>query len=44
MPDDGKAVSLGRVGNVTFDGSGIGAMAKPFIYDQSNIEQFAAIF
>lgn len=39
-----QAISLGRVGSVTFDGNGVGAMAKPFIYDQSNVEQFAAIF
>jgi rhamnose transport system substrate-binding protein len=43
-PEEGKEISLGRVGSVKFDGNGIGAMAKPFIYDQSNIEQFAAIF
>lgn len=43
-PEEGKQISMGRVGTVTFDGNGIGAMAKPFIYDQSNIEQFAAIF
>jgi rhamnose transport system substrate-binding protein len=43
-PGDGKPMSIGRVGAVTFDPNGIGAMAKPFIYDQSNIEQFAAIF
>ncbi|HEY5754838.1 MAG TPA: rhamnose ABC transporter substrate-binding protein [Steroidobacter sp.] len=39
-----QEISLGRVGSVKFDGNGVGAMAKPFIYDQSNIEQFAAIF
>jgi rhamnose transport system substrate-binding protein len=43
-PEGAQPISLGRVGSVTFDGDGIGAMAKPFIYDQSNIEQFAAIF
>lgn len=43
-PEEGKLISLGRVGSVAFDANGIGAMAKPFIYDQSNIEQFAAIF
>ena len=43
-PEDGKEISLGRVGAVTFDADGVGAMAKPFIYDQSNVEQFAAIF
>jgi rhamnose transport system substrate-binding protein len=41
---DGQQISVERVGNVTFDADGVGAMAKPFIYDQSNVEQFAAIF
>lgn len=40
----GQPISLERVGAVTFDADGVGAMAKPFIYDQSNVEQFAAIF
>ncbi|MBL8266360.1 rhamnose ABC transporter substrate-binding protein [Steroidobacter sp.] len=39
-----QPISLGRVGSVAFDGDGVGAMAKPFIYDQANVEQFAAIF
>jgi rhamnose transport system substrate-binding protein len=43
-PEDGHPISLERVGTVIFDGNGVGAMAKPFIYDQSNVEQFAAIF
>jgi rhamnose transport system substrate-binding protein len=42
--DNGQPISLERVGTVTFDASGVGAMAKPFIYDQSNVEQFAAMF
>ena len=42
--DGGQPISLERVGSVTFNGDGIGAMAKPFIYDPSNVEQFAAIF
>jgi rhamnose transport system substrate-binding protein len=41
---DGQQISVERVGSVTFDADGVGAMAKPFIYDQSNVEQFAAIF
>ncbi|MET0535558.1 MAG: rhamnose ABC transporter substrate-binding protein [Steroidobacter sp.] len=41
---EGQQVSMDRVGSVTFDADGIGAMAKPFIYDQSNVEQYAAIF
>lgn len=43
-PDSGQQISLERVGSVTFDADGVGAMARPFIYDQSNVEQFAAIF
>jgi rhamnose transport system substrate-binding protein len=43
-PENGQPISMGRIGSVTFDANGIGAMAKPFIYDQSNVEQFAAIF
>jgi rhamnose transport system substrate-binding protein len=43
-PDSGLPISLERIGSVTFDAEGVGAMAKPFIYDQSNVEQFAAIF
>lgn len=43
-PENGQPISLERVGTVTFDADGVGAMARPFIYDQSNVEQFAAIF
>jgi rhamnose transport system substrate-binding protein len=41
---NGQPISLARIGTVTFDANGVGAMAKPFIYDQGNVEQFAAIF
>ena len=41
---EGHPIPVGRIGAVTFDADGVGAMAKPFIYDQSNVEQFAAIF
>ncbi len=41
---NGQPISLQRVGSVTFNADGVGAMAKPFIYDQGNVEQFAAIF
>ncbi|WP_116808744.1 rhamnose ABC transporter substrate-binding protein [Steroidobacter cummioxidans] len=43
-PENGQPISLERIGSVSFDADGVGAMAKPFIYDQSNVEQFAAIF
>jgi rhamnose transport system substrate-binding protein len=39
-----EPVSLERLGTVTFDSGGVGAMGKPFIYDSSNIAQFAKIF
>lgn len=39
-----KQASMGRLGNVELDAEGNGAMAKPFIYDASNIDQFAKIF
>ena len=42
--ENGQQISLERVGTVSFDADGVGAMAKPFIYDQSNVEQFAAMF
>ncbi len=40
----GQPVSMERLGSVSFDEQGVGAMGKPFIYDRSNIEQFANIF
>jgi rhamnose transport system substrate-binding protein len=39
-----KPVDIGRMGEVTFAADGVGAMAKPFIYDASNTAQFAKIF
>ena len=37
-------LSIGRVGKVTFDANAEGAMAKPFVYDKSNVKDFAKIF
>ena len=37
-------LSMGRLGDVTFDAQGVGAMGKPFVYDKANIAQFAKIF
>ena len=37
-------LSMGRLGDVTFNAEGVGAMGKPFIYDKANIAQFAKIF
>ncbi|HEY5806348.1 MAG TPA: rhamnose ABC transporter substrate-binding protein [Povalibacter sp.] len=39
-----QGLSMGRLGTVQFDSQGVGAMGKPFIYDASNIAQFAKIF
>jgi rhamnose transport system substrate-binding protein len=37
-------VGIGRLGSVTFDASGTGPMGKPFIYDASNVTEFAKVF
>jgi rhamnose transport system substrate-binding protein len=42
--DVAKPVSMGRMGEVTFAADGVGAMSKPFIYDASNVAEFAKIF
>jgi rhamnose transport system substrate-binding protein len=38
------SVTIGRLGSVQFDAAGTGPMGKPFVYDKSNVAQFAAIF
>jgi len=40
----GATVSIGRLGEVHFDGDGSGPMGKPFVYDQSNVMDFAKVF
>ena len=40
----GGTVPMGRMGEVQLDETGAGAMADPFTYDASNIEQFKDIF
>lgn len=42
--DVAKPVSIGRMGEVTFAADGVGAMSKPFLYDASNVAEFAKIF
>jgi rhamnose transport system substrate-binding protein len=42
--DVSKPVPVGRMGEVTFGPDGVGAMSKPFIYDASNVAEFAKIF
>ena len=40
----GAVIPIGRMGSVTLDGSGNAAMADPFVYDASNVHDFAEIF
>ncbi|MEL6465311.1 MAG: rhamnose ABC transporter substrate-binding protein [Pseudomonadota bacterium] len=42
--EPGAEISIGRVGSITLDDSNSAAMADPFVYDASNIEQFKSIF
>jgi rhamnose transport system substrate-binding protein len=42
--DPAQPVPIGRMGEVTFAADGVGAMSKPFIYDASNVAEFAKIF
>ena len=44
QPSAAPGISIGRMGSVSFDAQGVGAMAKPFIYDITNVHQFAQIF
>lgn len=40
----GAEIPMGRMGNVKLDDKLEGAMADPFVYDSSNIDQFSSIF
>jgi rhamnose transport system substrate-binding protein len=40
----GATIAIGRLGEVHFDSNGIGPMGKPFVYDRSNVMEFAKIF
>lgn len=42
--EPGAEIPMGRMGNLTLDDKNEGAMADPFVYDASNIEQFKSIF
>jgi len=37
-------ISIGRLGEVTFDANGVGPMGRPYVYDKSNVAQFAQVF
>lgn len=40
----GAEIPMGRMGTVKLDDNAEGAMADPFVYDASNVEEFAKIF
>ena len=40
----GATLSMGRVGNLTLDDNLEGAMANPFIFDKTNIDQYSKIY
>lgn len=42
--EPGAEISIGRVGTITLDETNSAAMADPFVYDASNIDQFKSIF
>ena len=42
--EPGAVIPMGRMGQVTLDDKNEAAMADPFVYDASNIDQFSSIF
>ena len=40
----GAVLSMGRMGDLTLDDTNSGAMAAPFTFDKSNIEEFSKIY
>jgi rhamnose transport system substrate-binding protein len=42
--ESAQRIEAGRMGKIEFGADGVGAMAKPFIYDRSNIDEFAQVF
>ena len=42
--EPGATISIGRMGEITLDESGEAAMADPFTYDASNIDEFSSVF
>ena len=40
----GSEIPMGRMGSITLDDTTSGAMADPFVYDSSNIDEFKSIF
>jgi rhamnose transport system substrate-binding protein len=42
--DAKQPVPTGRMGSVSFGADGVGAMSKPFVYDDKNVAEFAQVF
>tara|TARA_R110000850_G_scaffold81418_10_gene174954 strand:+ start:479 stop:1426 length:948 start_codon:yes stop_codon:yes gene_type:complete len=42
--EPGASIPMGRMGTLVLDETNSGAMADPFVYDASNIEEFKSIF
>lgn len=42
--EPGAEINIGRMGTITLDETNSAAMADPFVYDSSNIEEFKSIF
>jgi rhamnose transport system substrate-binding protein len=42
--EPGASIPMGRMGELTLDDTNAGAMADPFVYDSSNIDEFKSIF
>ncbi len=42
--EPGAEIPMGRMGSVTLDENNEGAMADPFVYDSTNIDEFKSIF
>jgi rhamnose transport system substrate-binding protein len=40
----GEQITAGRMGKITVEANGEAAMAPPFTYDKSNVDQFAKVF
>jgi len=40
----GATIAIGRLGEVHFDSDGVAPMGKPFVYDRSNVMDFAKVF
>ncbi len=40
----GQSLPAGRMGSISFGADGVGVMAKPFVYDASNVQKFVKIF